>query len=243
MLDQDTARALLTVVDEQHARLALVGDSHQLAAIGRGGVLNLAGRWAERAVTLEVIHRFTTTEQIEPGVLADVEDVDYAALSLRIRQGAAGQPGAVFDQLAARGQVHVHATEEALRSSVATHAAAARRAGQAAAVSVATNEQARVLNAGIRGRLVAAGDVDDATVATTGTGQRIGVGDLVVTRHNDRDVDVANRDTWSVTAVHDDGALTVTPTRGSGLAGQRAVPAGYVNRHVELGYAATVHAV
>jgi len=243
MLDQDTARALLTVVDEQHARLALVGDSHQLAAVGRGGVLDLAGRWAERAVALEVIHRFTRIEQIEPGVLADVEDVDYAALSLRMRQGAAGQPGAVFDQLAARGQVHVHTTGEALRSSVATEAAAARRAGQSAAVSVATNEQAHALNAGIRGRLVAAGDVDDAAVATTGTGQRIGVGDLVVTRQNDRDVDVANRDTWSVTVVHADGALTLTPTTGSGLTGQRSVPAGYVNRHVELGYAATVHGV
>jgi len=243
MLDQDTARALLTVVDEQHARLALVGDRHQLAAVGRGGVLDLAGRWAERAVTLEVIHRFTRTEQIEPGVLADVEDTGYAGLSLRMRQGAAGQPGAVFDELAARGQVHVHATEEALRSSVAAHAAAARRAGQAAAVSVATNEQAHALNAAIRGRLVTVGDVDDAAVATTGAGQRIGVGDLVVTRQNDRDVDVANRDTWSVTAVHADGALTVTPTRGSGLTGSRAVPAGYVNRHVELGYAATVHGV
>jgi len=243
MLDQDTARALLTVVDEQHARLALVGDRHQLAAIGRGGVLDLAGRWAERAVTLEVIHRFTTTEQIEPGVLADVEDVGYAALSLRMRLGAAGQPGAVFDQLAARGQVHVHASVEALRTSVAADAAAARRAGRAAAVSVATNEQAGQLNAAIRGRLVAAGDVDDEAVAVTGAGQRIGVGDLVVTRHNDRDVDVANRDTWNVSAVHDDGALTVTPTRGSGLAGERAVPAGYVNRHVDLGYAGTVHGV
>jgi exodeoxyribonuclease V alpha subunit len=46
MLDQDTARALLTVVDEQKARLALVGDPHQPAAIGRGGVLDLADRWA-----------------------------------------------------------------------------------------------------------------------------------------------------------------------------------------------------
>src|SRR5664280_1652067 len=73
MLDQDTARALLTVVDEQEARLALVGDPHQPAAIGRGGVLDLADRWAERAVTLDVIHRFTRTTEIEPGVLADVE--------------------------------------------------------------------------------------------------------------------------------------------------------------------------
>ena len=41
MLDQDTARALLTVADEMGARVALVGDRHQLPAVGRGGVLDL----------------------------------------------------------------------------------------------------------------------------------------------------------------------------------------------------------
>ena len=46
MLDQDTARALLTIADEHHARVALVGDRHQLPAVGRGGVLDLAARWA-----------------------------------------------------------------------------------------------------------------------------------------------------------------------------------------------------
>jgi ATP:corrinoid adenosyltransferase len=42
MLDQDTARALLTVADECQVRVALLGDRHQLAAVGRGGVLELA---------------------------------------------------------------------------------------------------------------------------------------------------------------------------------------------------------
>ncbi len=42
MLDQDTARALLTIADEAGARVALVGDRHQLPAVGRGGVLDLA---------------------------------------------------------------------------------------------------------------------------------------------------------------------------------------------------------
>jgi ATP-dependent exoDNAse (exonuclease V) alpha subunit len=42
MLDQDTARALLTVADECRARIALLGDRHQLSAVGRGGVLDLA---------------------------------------------------------------------------------------------------------------------------------------------------------------------------------------------------------
>jgi hypothetical protein len=39
MLDQDTARALLTIADEQGARIAFVCDRHQLPAVGRGGVL------------------------------------------------------------------------------------------------------------------------------------------------------------------------------------------------------------
>ena len=46
MLDQDTARALLTIADEIGARVAFVGDRHQLPAVGRGGVLDLAARWA-----------------------------------------------------------------------------------------------------------------------------------------------------------------------------------------------------
>ena len=53
MLDQDTARAILTLADETQARVALVGDRHQLPAVGRGGVLDLAARWAtarDRAV-------------------------------------------------------------------------------------------------------------------------------------------------------------------------------------------------
>lgn len=37
MLDQDTARALMTIADERNARVALVGDRHQLPAVGRGG--------------------------------------------------------------------------------------------------------------------------------------------------------------------------------------------------------------
>ncbi|MEJ7690631.1 MAG: AAA family ATPase [Nocardioidaceae bacterium] len=75
MLDQDTARALLTIADETGARLALVGDRHQLPAVGRGGVLDHAVAWAHptAVVTLEKVHRFT--------------DPDYATLSLRMRNG------------------------------------------------------------------------------------------------------------------------------------------------------------
>lgn len=56
MLDQDTARALLTIADETEARVASIGDRHQLPAVGRGGVLDLAitGRARNRSTRLMV---------------------------------------------------------------------------------------------------------------------------------------------------------------------------------------------
>ncbi len=90
MLDQDTAHALVTIADEAGARLALVGDRHQLPAVGRGGVLDLAARWAgpEARLTLDNVHRFA--------------DPDYAKLSLAMRSGE--NPEAVFDLLVQRGR-------------------------------------------------------------------------------------------------------------------------------------------
>ena len=68
MLDQDTARALLTIADEAGARVAFVGDRHQLPAVGRGGVLDLAHRWAPpgACLTLDTIHRFADPDVRRP---------------------------------------------------------------------------------------------------------------------------------------------------------------------------------
>jgi ATP-dependent exoDNAse (exonuclease V) alpha subunit len=111
MLDQDTARALLTIADEHHARVALVGDRHQLPAVGRGGVLDLAARWAapDACLTLDTVHRFTRTETTPDGALVSVADAEYARLSLAMRAGS--DAGVVFDALLARHQIQVHATE------------------------------------------------------------------------------------------------------------------------------------
>ena len=100
---------------------------------------------------------------------------------------------------------------------------------------VDTREHAATLNAAIRDRLVAAGAVDDRRVAVTRDGQRLGAGDVIVTRRNDHDLGVANRETWTVTRVHRDGRLTVDDSGRGG----RELPADYVRGHVELGYAVT----
>ena len=68
-------------------------------------------------------------------------------------------------------------------------------------------------------------------------GERIGVGDRVATRRNDRDLGVANRDTWTVTRPR----RRRQPRRSTGRNGQRSLPAAYVREHVELAYATTVY--
>jgi exodeoxyribonuclease V alpha subunit len=97
MLDQDTARSLFAIADRAHAVVALLGDRHQLPAVGRGGVLDLAARWVRPTAhhELESVHRFS--------------DPAYADLSLLMRTGE--RSGEVFDQLHERGQIVLHASE------------------------------------------------------------------------------------------------------------------------------------
>ncbi len=214
MLDQDTAHALLTLADETGARVALVGDRHQLPAVGRGGVLDHAVTWAHPSavVTLETVHRFT--------------DPDYAALSLRMRTGE--DPGGVFDALHRRGQVVIHPSE------VERTEALAAAGAQGELVVADTRQQVAELNAVIREH--DHGSEEESAAITTAAGDRIGLGDRVATRRNDSDLQVANRQTWTVAGMGADGSLLLY-----GHGRQREVPPDYATRFVELAYATTVH--
>lgn len=228
MLDQDTAHAILTLADETQARVALVGDRHQLPAVGRGGVLDLAARWArpETVVSLDVVHRFA--------------DPQYAALSLEMRTGV--RAGEVFDTLLARGQVRLYPTEAERTQALADLAAASILSGETGVLVMAdTREQVAALNGTIRDRLLNAGYVEDRGGIVTGAGERLGVADRVMTRRNDRDLAVANRDTWTITGIDSNGTLHVH--RGTARTGSRcrSLPAAYAHEHVELAYATTVH--
>ncbi|GAA1236393.1 hypothetical protein GCM10009633_06710 [Janibacter melonis] len=220
MLDQDTARALLTVADEAGARVALVGDRHQLPAVGRGGVLDHALAWAHptAVVSLEKVHRFT--------------DPDYAALSLRMRTG--DDPASIFDALHRRGSIVVHTSDS-------ERTAALAEAGAAGGLVVAdTREQVARLNAAVRDQRRAdpatgnSADADPSLV--TARGERVGLGDRVATRRNDPDLGVANRQTWTVAGIGEDGHLIL-----HGRGRDREIPAEYATRFVELAYATTVH--
>ena len=240
MLDQDTARALFAIADRAHARVALLGDRHQLPAVGRGGVLDLAARWVRPAAhhELESVHRFS--------------DPAYADLSLLMRTGE--RTSEVFDTLLQRGQIIVHATEVQRTAALATIGARASGADGGDQLVIAdTRDQVSALNAAIRDHRHCAdaqsgeqsGERAGEAIARRGErtgepvtrrGERIGLGDRVATRRNDRGLAVANRDTWTVAGISDDGALHV-----SGRAGDRTLPAEYVREHVELAYATTAY--
>jgi exodeoxyribonuclease V alpha subunit len=213
MVNQDTALALLTIADETGARIAFMGDRHQLPAVGRGGVLDHGLAWAHptAVVTMNQVRRFV--------------DAEYAKLSLAMHEGR--DADAVFDRLVERRQIVVHASE-------AERTAALAAVGAGGALVVAdTCEQVATLNAVIRNEH---GCDPDAVV--TQRGDRIGLGDRVATRRNDPGLGVANRQTWTVVGVGEDGSLVLhTP----GQRRDRALPAEYVREHVELAYATTIY--
>lgn len=215
MLDQDTARALFAIADSAGATVALLGDRHQLPAVGRGGVLDLAARWAppEAHLELESVHRFS--------------DETYADLSLLMRTGE--RPAAVFDALLERGQVVVHASDVERTAAVADIGARGDEL-----IIADTRDQVASINAAIRDRRQPGSDHVGEPI--TGRGERIGLGDRVATRRNDRALGVANRDVWTVAGIGDDGSVIV-----AGRAGQRTLPKDYVSDHVELAFASTAY--
>lgn len=213
MVDQDTALALLAVADEAGARVAFMGDRHQLPAVGRGGVLDHVIAWAHPSAVLTMgrVHRFA--------------DPEYAKLSLQLRDGR--RPDEMFDQLVARGQIVVHASEVERTTTLAT-------IGAAGSLVVAdTREQVATLNAAIRNQRG-----HHSTGVVTDHGDLIGLGDRVATRRNDPTLGVSNRQTWTVVGMRDDGSLVV---HAAGLGRDRELPAAYVRGNVELAYATTVH--
>jgi conjugative relaxase-like TrwC/TraI family protein len=224
MVGTSSLAALTRLVTERDWRLALVGDPHQLQAVGRGGMFHelcTTGRVHE----LARIHRFT-----EPW---------EAAASLQLRHG---DPRAL-DAYLAHDRIKAGPLDEQLAFVVDQWRAVAAERG-ICAITASSNDHVDAINAAIQISRVAAGDIDAARSAPIGGKEHAYVGDVVVTRRNDRRLTttagepVRNRETWTVTGIDDGGAITVSSNGG---AGSVALPADYTREHVRLGYAATEH--
>jgi hypothetical protein len=223
MVGTDSLDQLIALAGTQRWRLALVGDPRQLHAVGRGGMFDELCR-TNRVHELATIHRFrhrweqTATLQLRQ---ARTDALDGYFEHGRVDQG---DLATVLDAITRQWMNH-------------------HGAGRSVAVSAETNEHVALLNESIqrdRGEHGLLGPV----AARISDGATAAVGDIVVTRRNDRTITtdqgepVRNRERWTVIAVHDDGALTVSHL---GRHGAVTLPADYVRSQVQLGYAATAH--
>jgi conjugative relaxase-like TrwC/TraI family protein len=221
------------------ARVVLTGDPRQLGAVEAGGVMDLMDGHAE-TYTLTDVRRFAT--EWEPAASLALRDCAPDAL-------------AAYDR---HGRLLAHDTTEDAVTAAARAAVADRLDGRSVVVVTGSNEQANAIATSVRNQLVELGLVQEDGVLLGLDGCTAGVGDLISARQNDYSLGVFNRAQYRVTAVGDDGSLTVQPTdrdgpaiavgavEGADPAGadrqQVVLPAAYVGEHVQLGYASTAHA-
>ena len=206
------------------AKFLLVGDPAQLNAIDAGGMFaTLVADRQRGAPELTSVHRFRAQWE--------------RAASVALRNG---DPGSL-DSYRDHGRIHEGTRDEAL-DALYTAWRSDIRAGRSSLMIASDTATVGELNRRARADRVVAGEVTPGGAAL-GDGGVVGVGDRIVTRHNERSLGsegrwVRNGDCWTVAGVGLDGALTVRHTTG----GQAVLlPPGYVAEHVELAYAVTAH--
>ncbi len=246
MADVHTLDALTDAARQAGAKILLVGDNHQLAAVGPGGSFGmLATRRGAAVAHLSNIRRFRDPDGTTRAWEADA--------SARLRVGDL----AAIDDYTMHGRIRGGDRQTALDG--AYHAwKDDRAAGTDSLLLAVDNDTVTELNRRAQADRVAAGHVTPGGVALA-DGTTAGVGDRIVARRNDRTLTTAdpeaarlpaaaagrghragfvrNGQRFTVTAVGGDGSLSVATTSGWVV----ALPATYVSEHVQLGYAATIH--
>lgn len=214
---------IATAAKEAGAKLLLVGDWAQLSPVQAGGAFRLLANARPDAPALHDVRRFQ--HEWERGA------------SLKLRAGRRSAAATYIDH----GRVEAGSREDMVdlifdgwRSDI--------NAGRTSLMMAVDAETVADLNARARAHRVAVGEVADDGVKTAG-GTTIGVGDVIVTRHNQRALVtgrgwVKNGDDWVVQAIDQDGVMRVARNDGSATA---LLPRDYVQEHVDLGYASTAH--
>jgi conjugative relaxase-like TrwC/TraI family protein len=205
------------------ASVRLVGDDQQLAPIGAGGVLRDIEH-THGALRLTELHRFTNPAE--------------AAATLALRES---KPEAL-DFYLDHGRVHVGdiatTTHDAFAAWVSD-----RAAGLDAIMLAPTRRLVAELNRQARDHLL--GGHPFAREVRLADGNDASLGDVIITRSNDRRLRLAandwvkNGDRWTITRVGRRGDLTVRHNRSYRTV---RLPADYVQASTGLGYATTIHA-
>jgi len=230
---------LVTQAQTAGAKVLLVGDHHQLSAVQASGAFGLLARRTQTA-ELTGLWRFQNRWEAQ------------ATRGLRH-----GDP-TTLDAYDTHDRLHQGWREDVLDSAYTAWRTDLDNGLDTLLIAV---DQATVtdLNTRARSEAITAGHVSPAGVNLV-EGTTAGIGDRIITRSNHRGIPVGrddhvhNGDTWTITALHPDGALTAQlltradpkAEKQSELAGSAPIvrlPADYVAEHVDLGYAITAQRV
>ena len=215
-------RSLARLLGAVGGKLILVGDPEQITAIGPGGMFRYLASLGN-TTELQEVRRFTNAWE--------------GPASLRLRAGDT----TVLAEYDRRGRI-IAGDKDSLTRTVINGWTADILQGHTSLILVETEAAAATIATRARRALIRAGIVQTGATRTLADGTRAGIGDLIVTRRNDRTnitdtAFVANRDQWRITDLGPDGELLVENTT---TGDQTSLAAAYVAEHVRLGYAATV---
>lgn len=158
--------------------------------------------------------------------------------SLRLRTG---DPG-VLVEYDRRGRIHGGSLNEMKVEIIESWREAPSR-GETVALMANNTDTVHRLNTLAQQTRIEAGELDPRPIRRRVGDVSLRFGDDVVTRrndrrlHTDRGLMVKNPDHWTITNIHRDGSITI-----AGRTGTIRLPADYVTRNLELGYAQTSHA-
>ncbi|MET1082075.1 MAG: AAA family ATPase, partial [Burkholderiales bacterium] len=208
------------------AKVLLVGDYAQLQSVDAGGAFSLLVQHRANAPELTDVYRF-------------IHEWEKTA-SLGLRQG---DPNSI-DEYTAHDRLRDGSTEEMADAAYEAWRAD-MQAGKATVLISDSNEAVASLNLRARTELILEGRVNALREVALRDGTCAAVGDTVLTRRNDRRLRSATRwvhngDGWTVVGVRRSGSIEVR-RHGQRWGGAVVLPAQYVKRHVELGYAVTSH--
>jgi conjugative relaxase-like TrwC/TraI family protein len=213
---------LVSAATDAGTKVLLVGDPYQLASVDAGGMFATLVTARPDVATLSSIQRFSSSWEAEASVL------------LRAGRDAA------FYAYQARGRI-VEGNRDQLLEQIYANWSRDVADGIEAIMLAADGATVHELNTRARLERVRRGEVTGQCALAHG---HAGVGDVVVTRENQRRLTtsdggwVKNGDAWRVESLGDDGSLVLLrTTTGGGV----TVDAAYAATNVELGYATTLH--
>jgi conjugative relaxase-like TrwC/TraI family protein len=243
MCDTHTLDALAAQAKTAQAKVLLVGDPSQLAAVGPGGAFTMLTHARPDTPELTAVHRFREPD----GAIRTWE----AHASIALRRGDA----TALDTYTSHDRIHDGGNRDAALDAAYQAWRADQQRGLSSLLIAVDNDTVTALNRKAHDDLAAAGRVTADEGVTLADGTVASVGDRIVTRRVDRHLPdgttsprrtpsgaltagyVTNGAAFTVTDINPDGSVTVRADRGRPV----TLPATYVAEHVQLGYAVTAH--